>query len=465
MHRASILIRLCAASLSIAIGCTQNGRLASLDHPDALGDKDLFADTPRTGGRSAPELTDKSGLGDYLQYAALNSPVLEAAFNRWKADLQQIPQVTVLPDPKFTYQYYIHQVETRVGAQRQALGIAQTFPWLGKLELRGDAAAQAANASYQRYQQAKLKLFYEVTDAYCEYYYLEKAIEITRQNIQLLKHIESIARIRYKAAAAGHPDVIRAQIELGKLDDRISALRDMRRPLVARLNAAMNRPSDAPLVAPKEIETPAVEIGNDGDKLLAAMLKNNPELKALDRQAESRKIAIDLAKKNYFPDVTLGMSYIDTANSTGGRRPSDDGNDPLIAMVSINLPIWREKLDAGVRQARYRHRTVLQTRAAKANSLSAKLKMIVYRYRDAQRKVSLYRDTLLPKARQAVTATDAVYRTGKGSFLDLIDAQRVLLEFEITLHRAVANRAQRLGELEMVTGVRPGPEDSKGDKP
>ena len=460
MIRATILSLLCVVMLSAGIGCSKSYD-AFGDRLDGPVTKDLFADDSPAPRADLPKLTGESTVNDYVQYAALNNPALAAAFNMWKADLQQIPQVTALPDPKFTYQYYIQQVETRVGAQRQAFSVAQTFPWLGKLKLRGDAAAQAANASYQRFRQEKLKLFYQVKDACSEYYYLDRAIEITRQNARLLEHIETIARIRYKTAAASHPDVIRVQIELGKLADRVSTLEEMRKPVAARVNAALNRPIGTPVAVSKapgagDIDLAAIE---------ASLDKNNPELAALDRRIAAARIKVELAGKDYYPDVTLGMSYIDTATSTGGRSPNGDGDDPVIAMVSINLPVWREKLDAGLRQARYRRSAAVQTRAAKLNSLQSQLKLIAYRYSDAQRKVALYRDTLLPKARQAMTATDASYRGGQGSFLDLIDAQRVLLEFEITLYRALANRAQRLAELEMVTGVRPGPKDSKGDKP
>ncbi|MDP6636077.1 MAG: TolC family protein [Phycisphaerae bacterium] len=462
MVRSITLSLLCVVVLSASIGCSKS--YSAFDNSlDGSSGGDLFADETPAPRAGLPKLTDESAIDDYVQYAALNNPELAAAFNRWKADLQQIPQVTALPDPKFTYQYYIQQVETRVGAQRQAFSIAQTFPWLGKLKLRGDAAAQAANASHQRFLQTKLKLAREVKDAYSEYYYLARAIEITRQNAKLLEHIETIARIRYKTAAAGHPDITRVQIELGKLADRVSTLEEMRGPVVARLNAALNRPADTPVADAKEPQ--AGEIDIDLVALDALLVAHNPEVAELDRQIAKEKVGIELARKNYYPDVTLGMSYIDTATSTGGRSPNGNGDDPVIAMVSINLPIWREKLDAGLRQARLRRQAATQTRAAKLNSLRSKLRLIVYRYSDAQRKIALYRDTLLPKARQAMTATDAAYRGGKGGFLDLIDAQRVLLEFEITLHRGIANRAQRLAELEMVTGVRPGPKETKGDKP
>jgi outer membrane protein, heavy metal efflux system len=454
MIRTTILRLLCVLLLSSLVGCRQ-----SYDHRlDGPVAKDLFSDDVQTPRADLPRISADSTVNDYVQYAALNNPALAAAFNRWKADIQQIPQVTALPDPKFTYQYYIQRVETRTGAQRQMFSIAQTFPWLGKLKLRGQVAAQAANASYQRFRQTELKAFYQVKDAYSEYYYLAKAVEITKQNAKLLKHIETIARIRYKTAAAGHPDVIRVQVEMGKLDDQISTLDELRVPVAARLNAALNRPIDTPVITPEELVASHIDLAG----LDALLVKNNPELAALDRQIAAEKIKIELAKKNYYPDFTLGMSYIDTASSTGGRHPNGDGDDPVIAMVSINLPIWREKLDAGLRQAKFRRSAAIQSRAARLNSLQSQLKLIAYRYSDAQRKIALYRDTLLPKARQAMTATDAAYRNAKGGFLDLIDAQRVLLEFEITLHRAIANRAQRLAELERVTGVKPGP---KGDKP
>ncbi|MDP6045643.1 MAG: TolC family protein [Phycisphaerae bacterium] len=455
MTRSSILSLLCVVVLSATIGCSR-GYDPRLEGPVA---KDLFADDTPAPREGRPGLTAESTVDDYVRTAELDNPELAAAFSRWKADLQQIPQVTALPDPKFTYQYYIQRVETRTGSQRQAFSIAQTFPWFGKLALRGDAAVEKANASHQQFRQKRLKLAREVKDAYSEYYYLARAIEITEQNAKLLKHIETIARIRYKTAAAGHPDIIRVQVEMGKLADRISSLEQMRKPLAARLNAAMNRPINTPVAVLKAPAAGDVDLAGL-DELLE---KNSPELAELDRRIAAEEIGIELAKKNYWPDVTLGMSYIDTASSTGGRSPNGDGDDPVIAMVSLNLPIWRDKLDAGVREARFRRQSAVQTRAAKLNSLKSQLSLIGYRYSDAQRKITLYRDTLLPKARQAMSASDAAYRGAKGGFQDLIDAQRVLLEFEITLQRAIADLAQRSAELEMTTGVKFGP--TKGSTP
>ncbi|MHC4508695.1 MAG: TolC family protein [Planctomycetota bacterium] len=396
-----------------------------------------------------PELTESSGLADYLAYAALNNPGLEAAFNRWKAALERVPQVEALPDPRFTYLYYIQEVETRVGPQEQGLGIAQVFPWFGKLSLRGDVAMEAANAARKRYEAAKLKLFFELKDAYYEYYYLARSVAVTKENVDLIKHLESVARSRYKAAAGNHPDVIRAQVETGKLEDRFRTLLDLREPIVARLNSALNRPVEAEIPWPGEI---AVQDVNAMDtELLAELMTENPEIKALGFEIERSRHAIDLAKKDYYPDLNLGLNVIDTDTSPVGN-PMDNGKDPFIAMISLNVPIWRDKYDAGVREAQAQYYAARHDKVEKANSLSSELKLASYRFRDAKRKIDLYGNALLPKATESLKVTESSFRTASGSFTDLIDAQRILLEFSLAYERALADHEQSLAKLEMLIG-------------
>ena len=407
-------------------------------------------DSKSAAGRESGKLTEQSTLRDYLVYAALNNPGLEATFNRFKAAAERVAQTRALPDPRFTYRYFIEQVETRVGAQRQSFALAQTLPWFGKLKVRGHAALKAADAERQRYQAQKLKLFYQVKDAYYEYYYLWRAIAIVKENKRLVEHIESVLRTRYRAGAATHPDVIRVQVEFGKLEDQLRTLTDLREPIMARLNEALNRQPDAPLPWPKVIENQQVSVTDT--ELLLWLEHTNPQVRALSFEVDRRKHEIELAKKDYFPDVTFRLDYIDTANSTGGRRPSDDGRDPIIGSVSMNLPIWHDKLAAGVREARHRHLAAIRQKTQTTNSLRTALKLAAYRFRNANHKISLYRDTLLPKAKESLEATDASFRAGKASFTDLVDAERILLEFELSYERALADKAQRLAELEMLTG-------------
>ncbi len=396
-----------------------------------------------------PELDENASLDDYVLYAMLNNPGLRAAFDRWKAALDQVGPAKTLPDPRFTYANYVREVETRVGAQEQKFGLAQTFPWFGKLDLQGDIALQAAHAEQQRYEAAKLDLKYRVKKIYYEYAYLAEAIEITKDNLTLLTYLEGVARTKYKSGAGLQSVVIKAQVELGKLEDRLYSLQDLMRPMVTKLNMALNRPSNMPLPVPESL--PQEKFALVDDDLSSLLHENNPNLKAFDYMIDKEDLAIQLAEKNHFPDMTLGVDYIDTA-SRSDANPIDNGKDPVVAMLSFNLPIWQKKYDAVTAEARAHRRAVMGEKKEKENFLIADLEMALFGLRDADRKIDLYRDTLLPKAEQNVKITELAFIADKATFLDLIDSQRILLGFQLEHKRALADRAQRVAEIEMLTG-------------
>jgi len=394
-------------------------------------------------------LDETSTLQDYLAYAALHNPGLEAAFNQWKAALERVPQARALPDPKFEYRYFIEEVETRVGPQRQSFGLMQAFPWFGTLNLAGDVAGQAALAAQQRYEAARQQLFYEVKDAYYEYAYLARAIEITRESVNLVKHLESVALSRYQASAGGHPAVIRAQVEWGKLDDRQRTLEDLRKPLCARLNAALNRPAKAPLPWPGPVVFEPVEVNEE--TLLAWLAASNPDLKAMGFDVTKNERSVRLARKNTRPDFALGLSAIDTGNAVYGTPP-DSGKDPVVASLSMTIPLWQGKNRASIREAKLRHLVAQKAKKNALNNLSSQLQMAIYQLQDAQRKISLYGDTLLPKANESLKVTESAFRGGSGSFTDLIETQRVLLEFALAKERALAHYAQSQAKIEVLVG-------------
>ena len=396
-----------------------------------------------------PSLDDDVSLENYLRYAALNNAGLEAAFKRWKAMLERVPQVKSLPDPRFNYTYFIEEVETRVGAQRQKFGLMQMFPWFGKLRLRGDAASEAAAAAGQVYEKTKLQLFYRVKAAYHEYWYLAQAVAVTKEHLRLVTNLEGVARIRFKAGAAPNSAVIQAQVELGKLDDRLRSLELLREPIVARLNAALSRPTHLPLPWPRSL--PEFATAFTDEQALQWLAESNPDLLRLNHLAAKEEAGIKLARKNYLPDVTLGVDYVDTDDALNPAT-ADSGKDPLMAMVSISLPIWYGKYGAAEREARLRKAAVEETRDDTEKRLEADLALALYHFRDSARKIDLYGDTLLPKAEQSLKVVQQGFESGNTSFISLIDAQRLLLEFQLAHQRARADRGQRLAEIEMLAG-------------
>lgn len=441
----------CLLGVSL-VGC------ASMEEREAFGDwsrLDRGGSGTSSGGvaggdsREQVALTDGATLDDYLAYAALHNPGLEAAFDRWKAALERVPQARSLPDPRFSYRYFIENVETRVGPQRQAFGMSQMFPWFGKLRLRGGVAVEAARVAQSQYEAERVALFFEVKKAYYEYYYLGRAIAVVRENRDLVKYLEEVARARFKAATAGHPDVIRAQVELGKLEDRLRSLEGLRGPMAARLNALLNRSLPLPLPWPRRISEEAV--GVDDRRLFDWLRTGNAELAALQHQIAQQRESIRLARRDYYPDVTVGVDYVDIGDAVMAGV-SDSGNDAVSVGVSVNVPLWREKYDAGVRESLAGFGAATRTRLDRLNALEAELQAALYYFHDADRKINLYRDTLVPKAKQSIKATEAAFRNGTASFIDLVDAERVLLEFQLAFERALTDRGGRLAEIEMLVG-------------
>jgi outer membrane protein TolC len=380
-------------------------------------------------------------LQDYLRYAALNNAGLKAAFEQWKAAVEQVPQAESLPDPRVNYGYFIEEVETRIGPQRQKFGIMQVFPWFGKIEARKDAAVANAKAARKQYEARKLKLFFEVKEAFYEYTYLARAIEIARENLELVKGFEEVVRIKYMATAVAHPDFIRAQVELAKIEDVLKNLEDLREPIVARLNAALNRGSFEMLPWPRREKFVPVQIQRG--KLIELMRQNNPELAALDFELEAAKSKVELAKKKFYPDVGVGVDSIQT----------DGGEDAVILMFSLNLPIWRDSYKAAHRQAKANVSKTAQQKRQSENTLIARAEGVLYDFEDSFRKIQLYGDILVPKAEELLGASETAYTGGTIDFLSLVDAQRTLLEYQLRYERAVTDNKQKLANLEMLAGA------------
>lgn len=382
-------------------------------------------------------------LPQYLQYAALHNAGLRAAFEEWKAALEQIPQAKSLPDPTFTYGYFIERVETR-----QQAGIMQMFPWFGKIEARTDAAAAAAKAAQRRYEAAKLELFSQVKDVFYEYAYLGNAIRIAGDNVELMQHFEEVARAKYITATATHPDIIRAQIEVARLQDERVTLERLRDPTVARANAVLNRPTDAALPWPEAESVRPAEA--DRARLVAMLKERNPQLQAAGFDVERLQREVDLAKRGYYPDVGVGVEWMDMDEDA---MPDSDEGDEVLVGIELNLPLWRRSYRAAEQQARAMARRARYEREQLENDLVARAERMLYDFEDSGRKFRLYGDVLVPKAEELVGASEAAYTAGTIDFLSLTDAQQTLLQYQLQRERAYANRQQRLAELETLVGA------------
>ncbi len=401
------------------------------------------------GPASAPAQEGAVNLQEVLEAAIKDNPEISAARERWEAARARIPQAGALPDPVFGYTHFGEEVETRDGPQEKAYQIAQKFPALGKLRLRTQAATHHAAMVEQQYNATVREVASAVKKSYYELYWVHRATGITGEMKELLQRLEKVAATRYATGKGGQQSVLKAQLEISKLNDRLLALEQMKTTVVARLNALLNRPPGAALGVPGDFEISLFE--HDLEELYSMGAGQRQEVKAAGLAVEQARASHQLARKEYLPDLTAAVRYIEIGE--GSAMSPDSGDDAWAAMLSINLPIWRGRLKGAVDEASARLRSSEDQLEGVKTKTAFQIKDTYFRAVTARDEIELYRDSLIPQADGSLKATEAAYETGTATFLDLLDSERTFLAIKIGYHRAMADYEKNLADLERAVGT------------
>jgi outer membrane protein TolC len=413
----------------LALGCATRAERAAIAQRD---------DWVRTREQVAelPTLPAEPELADLERVALYSSPELQAAYARWRSEVAAIALARSLPDPTVGLGYFAQEVETRVGPQEAQFAFQQRIPWLSKLALAGDLRALAAQAAFAEAEAVRLDVRARVHALWGELYYLGQRISITEDNVELVRQWEQSARVRYQSAMLRYRDVTRAQIEQVTLDDELARLRDNRRPLVTQLLSLVGkvRNTDVPLPTALPENDPRPE----DEELHALLQARNPELAASRHRLDRAEVEMDLARTRYWPDLSVGVVYTLTGDAPVAGVP-DSGKDAVLPQLGVSLPIWWGAYRSGTSSAAAAQQAAAEGLRARRLGLHAELADALFRLRDAERRVALYRDEIIPKAQETLESTIASYRSGRLALIDLIDAQRTLFEFRLAAERARAD--------------------------
>ena len=438
--------------LVLLLGCaTADERAARHDIDTVLEETyALPADTALLPPVDEAELPAVPDLGDLLAALPERNPGVRTAFHGWRADLEMASSARRLPDPVLRYGWFAEPIETRVGPMRQRAEVTQMFPWFGTTGLRGDVQVAAARAAEANWRAALLRAEESLRSVWAERVYLERSIGVTEASAALLERMEATARRRYAAGEAPQSAVLKAQLELERLREDLRSLQAQRAPLMARVNALVDRAPTAPLAEAAEFE-PVLPPAS-ADSLRGVLVARNPELAALTHKAEREETRRALANKDRLPDFTIGAEYTDIGEARVPGVP-DSGKDAWVLKGAVTVPLWFGSYAAAERSAEARREAALDEGRSREGELLAALETTLYRLDDADRRERLYATSLLPRARQSVAVLERAFAAGEASFLDLLDAQRTQLEFERQHERARADRAVQAAALDRLTGT------------
>ncbi len=361
---------------------------------------------------------------DYYKIAAENNPGLVAAYKEYKAAMQKIPQVTTLPDPQFSFGYFISPVETRLGPQRARFSLTQMFPWFGTLKAQGDAAALLAEAKFQNFIDVRNKLYYNVSSAYYPLYELKELIRIEQENIRILESYKTIATHKFENGSGTMVDVLRVEIMLQEAQTNIEILSNKERPLLTAFNKLLNRPEDERVNITDPLRAEILSENFRRDSLITA----NPKLKALDLKIEAGRASELAIQKQGMPRLGVGLDYVIVGERNDIVIP-DNGRDILMPMVTVSIPIFRSKYKASAKEARLTQESYTYQKQEVANGLISEYELGWFQVQQQLQLLSLY-EQQIETSQQSLNLLFTSYGNSGKEFEEVLRMQQQLLKYK-----------------------------------
>jgi outer membrane protein TolC len=326
--------------------------------------------------------------------------------------------------------------------------LSQRIPFPGKLGLKGKMAGQEALVELQNYEATTRDVIFKVKQAYYDLYWVDRSLEILEQYISLLEDFTRVAEQKYATGQGIQANVLQSQVEISSIMERTFGYEKMRKGLVARLNALLDRPQEMELGKASRIDTSRVHI--DETVLVHRALSQRQELLAIQALIEKSNYMRSLAKRNYLPDFNLQAKYIDI--SKGVSVAPDAGKNAWSLMLGLNVPIWLSKRNAAVREAE----EIISSNNLRyenfRNQVEAEIKDFYNRLEITGKTLDLYEQALLTQAENSLRSVISSYQTGRLDFLNLLDAERVLLNLRLSYVKEQANYRKQLAALERAVG-------------
>ncbi|MDV3294519.1 MAG: TolC family protein [Brachybacterium paraconglomeratum] len=419
---------------------------------------------------AAPPVTAASEVLDSLvQMALAANPEVSAAAARVRAAAAALPQAGARPDPMLMaglVNFPITDPGFDDFMTMKMVGVSQVFPFPGKLGLRTRAARHELAAAEAELVATRLETIRQVKDAYYELVQADRLLEIVERNQRLLVGLMQATEASYRVGRSGQEDVLGARVEATRLGENAAALHEARRAALARLNAVLDRPSEAPVPAPaisapimraaladsaSRIRFVSATLGARAadsplpplDSLQALAVQRSPTLEAHEAMIAAQEARVASARKDALPDFDVSLEY--------GQRAGFP--DMVTATVSIPIPLQKgRKQNQAVAEAEAELSSEVAGHHARLNQLRARVAELVSDLERDRAQLALYAKAVLPQARAALEAATTGFQVGRTTFQTLVERQATLFNYETEYVRALTDFARSLAALEQTVG-------------
>jgi outer membrane protein TolC len=386
-------------------------------------------------------------LGLLIEKALKQNLQIEVAKYRYEASKARISQASSLDDPQFEYKYdkinaSMDAVMQGKTAPMRTFGVSQEIPFPTKLILRAQIAVKESQMAYEEYKEKEREIISQVKSLYAGLAFIYSSIDITKENKAFLEQLARSLSTQYSLGKVRQEDALKAQLEIAKMENELIMLEQKRQVTQAKINVLLNQGPDIELARPELM-------GNRGYKFnLEDMYKsakdNRPELKAFRFALERARKTYSLAKQGYLPDFMVKYE----------RMERDGELKDWAGMVGISLPIWFwQKQNFNVKEMRKELKAMEAEFKNKENMTLLEVKE-AFSNVEALKKLSvLFRTTYVPQAEQLLKSSSVSYEAGQADFLNLLDSERMLLEFKLDYYKTLVEMEVSFSELERSVGV------------
>jgi outer membrane protein TolC len=408
------------------------------------------ADATSAGAPTTSATEAAPPLGELVAQALADNPELTASEERWLMTMEKARQAGSWDDPMLMLGINNGLIRTPLDFEREemtskVIGISQMVPYFGKRSLAREAASKDTLSARAQHEERKLELAAMVKETYARLFFVDRALEVVERNLRIMEDIILFTEVRYGVGQGMQQDVLRAQLERSRMLDMQIGLRQQRRTLEATINRLLFRPADTPIgsiadLAIPPIATPAAEL----EKIA---LQNRPAFAGLAAQVEKGRAEERLAKREFYPDFTLSLEYMQREEAM-----ESEGLDMYSANVSFNLPVRLERRRAMVAEAQASTRMAQAEREMLGNDIRSGIADLLAQLEKSRSLIALYREGIIPQATRSFESAQIAYQNNQTDFLMMLESLQRLFNTERDYYEMVSDYRMNLARLEALVG-------------
>ena len=451
-------------------------------------------------------------LEDYLLQAAENNPGLKAAYARYQATAEQVNQAS-LPNPELQAGAFIRPMERFMGNQTADLRLMQMFPWFGMLSTQKEEAYHMGQADYQLFLEEKNRLFFEVKSTWNKLLLLQGEQQLAQENLEYLMKYETLALMQYQVgnsivlpsnsfrqantssspantnqmsgmggstsptaqgaspsssgmsavpmvgSSTGLTAILQIRLQIKELESTLQQLAANKEVIQYQFQQLLNRPMEANLVLPAVWEKAQLTLAKQD--YLASIKESNPMLAMYASEQMAFTQQAKMAKLEEKPMLGAGVNYMTFTSRLESGMPMG-GQDMVMPMMTLSLPIYRKKIASKIKQADYLKNGAMMQQEEMANQLTLQWASAFRDWEESERLLSLY-DAQVALVEQQQQVMETTYSSGTLSLSEVIQTQQMLLDYRRKKLNALYQQHQSLAELDAL--LSPSPSPSNSNKP